>query len=35
MPSTRIETITAADGGTFSGHLTIPDDGNGAGMGRG
>ena len=32
MPSTRIETITAADGGTFSGHLTIPDDGNGAGI---
>ena len=32
MPSTRTETITAADGATFSGHLTVPDTGHGAGI---
>src|SRR5205814_6439727 len=32
MPSTRTETITAADGGTFTGHLTLPDSGHGAGV---
>lgn len=32
MPSTRTETITAPDGGTFTGHLTLPDNGNGAGI---
>ena len=32
MPSTRTETITAPDGGTFTGHLALPDSGNGAGV---
>jgi carboxymethylenebutenolidase len=32
MPSTRDETITAADGGTFNGHLALPDSGSGPGI---
>lgn len=32
MPSTRTETITAPAGGTFSGQLTLPDSGQGAGI---
>ena len=32
MPSTRTETITAPDGGTSTGHLTVPDVGHGAGI---
>src|SRR3989442_15081474 len=32
MPSTRVETITAADGGQFDGHLTVPDAGRGPGV---
>jgi carboxymethylenebutenolidase len=32
MTSTRQESITAPDGGTFSGHLTLPDSGNGPGI---
>src|SRR3954453_5428929 len=31
MPATRTETITA-DGGTFSGHLAVPDAGTGPGV---
>jgi carboxymethylenebutenolidase len=32
MPSTRTESITAPDGGTFTGHLILPDSGHGAGI---
>jgi carboxymethylenebutenolidase len=32
MVSTRDETITAADGGTFNGHLALPDSGSGPGI---
>ncbi|HEX2051809.1 MAG TPA: dienelactone hydrolase family protein [Actinomycetota bacterium] len=32
MSETRIETITAADGGTFDGHVWVPDGGGGAGV---
>jgi len=32
MPPTRTETITVADGGQFSGHLTVPDGGRGPGV---
>jgi carboxymethylenebutenolidase len=32
MSSTRTETITVADGGAFSGHLTLPDTGRGPGI---
>jgi carboxymethylenebutenolidase len=32
MPSTRTETITAPDGGTFTGHLAVPDSGHGPGI---
>jgi carboxymethylenebutenolidase len=32
MPSTRTETISATDGGEFSGHLTVPDAGRGPGV---
>ena len=32
MPSTRTESITAPDGGTFTGHLALPDSGHGAGI---
>jgi carboxymethylenebutenolidase len=32
MPSTRTETITTADGGQFTGHLTVPDAGRGPGI---
>src|SRR3954463_8293483 len=32
MPSTRTETITAADGGQFRGHLAVPDAGQGPGV---
>lgn len=32
MPTTRTETVTVADGGTFSGHLTVPDAGRGPGI---
>src|ERR1700704_5966266 len=31
-PSTRTETIAVADGGEFSGHLTLPDSGQGPGV---
>jgi carboxymethylenebutenolidase len=32
MASTRTETVTAADGGQFHGHLTVPDAGRGPGI---
>ena len=32
MPATRTETITAPDGGSFSGHLAVPDSGSGPGV---
>jgi carboxymethylenebutenolidase len=32
MTTTRTETVTAADGGTFSGHVTLPDSGSGPGI---
>ncbi len=32
MVSTREETITAPDGGTFAGHVTVPDGGGGPGV---
>lgn len=32
MPTTRSETITAADGTTFDGHVAIPDSGSGPGV---
>ncbi len=32
MVSTREESIAAPDGGTFAGHLTVPDGGNGPGL---
>lgn len=32
MSSTRTETITAPDGGTFGGHLALPDTGQGPGI---
>lgn len=32
MASGRDETITAPDGGTFGGHLTVPESGNGPGL---
>jgi carboxymethylenebutenolidase len=32
MVSTREESITAPDDGTFAGHLTVPDSGNGPGV---
>src|SRR6476660_8788066 len=32
MVNSREETVTAADGGTFSGHLTVPEAGNGPGI---
>ncbi|MGH9291683.1 MAG: dienelactone hydrolase family protein [Acidimicrobiales bacterium] len=32
MPTTRTETVTASDGGTFATHLTLPDAGEGPGI---
>jgi carboxymethylenebutenolidase len=32
MVSTREESIVAAGGGTFAGHVTVPESGNGAGL---
>jgi carboxymethylenebutenolidase len=32
MTSTRIETVTAPDGGTFDAHLVVPDRGHGPGL---
>jgi carboxymethylenebutenolidase len=32
MVSTRDESITAPDGGTFAGHVTVPDSGSGPGI---
>jgi len=32
MTATRTETITAPDGGTFAGHLAVPDSGSGPGI---
>jgi carboxymethylenebutenolidase len=32
MTTTREESISATDGGTFAGHLTVPDGGNGPGL---
>ena len=32
MTTTRTETITAADGGTFAGHVAVPDSGEGPGI---
>src|SRR5262245_40375535 len=32
MVTTREESIAALDGGTFAGHLTVPDSGNGPGL---
>jgi carboxymethylenebutenolidase len=32
MPTSRIDTITALDGGTFAGHVSVPDSGSGPGV---